>query len=205
MVTAVLGTIVGIYLAGAYSIGIFVPILFYLLGAVIGGVIGWVVGLPFKATGKVRTAGAYTGGFVLCVVGTYRATMDRLIESVYESAIIHNPSMTNAQWAPIYEFAVQQSSPVAAQKAFEVLVIVFAWIFLYYISKWIMSRQEISREDSLSRSEKQEPTLPKASASLQEERVIISCPNCTQKLRVPSGHVLRINCKSCGMHFEMKT
>lgn len=132
---------VGVYLAGAYSFGIIVPILFFLCGALIGGVIGWVVGLPRKAAAKLWTIGFYAGGFLLSTVVTYRATMDKLVESVYHSALSQNPAMTRAEWAPLYENAVQQSSLMAWQKVIEVVFIVIVWLALYWLVKSLIRKR----------------------------------------------------------------
>lgn len=39
----------------------------------------------------------------------------------------------------------------------------------------------------------------------QAGKVVIHCPQCVQKLRVPTGKKLKITCRSCGVQFEKQT
>lgn len=45
----------------------------------------------------------------------------------------------------------------------------------------------------------------KKKSTQQADKAIIACPNCGQKLRIPTGKTLQITCQSCKFEFRQKT
>jgi hypothetical protein len=131
-IVAVIGTIIGIFLAGAYRVGIFVPIFFFLITALVGGAIGWIVGLPFHKGILFRTVGAYVLGLVGSYVGIYRATMNEMIRGYRDSVLAINPSLTESEWFALRSTAIPEAVPHAIQRSMFVLLIVVCWIGLYW-------------------------------------------------------------------------
>lgn len=59
-------------------------------------------------------------------------------------------------------------------------------------------------EDTYHPSDYQEPQSTEEEPTVEQEQVkiIIACPHCYQKLRVPEGEVLKVKCPSCGIFFD---
>lgn len=140
ILTAAIGTVIGLYLAGVHSIGIFIPILLYLSAAVIAWPIGWSLGALFRKGKTTGNVFAYVLGFAWVAVSGYLSTIDRLVTDYRDQIKIERPAITESEWRALRESAERQAAPIATQKAGELVIIVLGWACLYWCIKMPMGK-----------------------------------------------------------------
>ncbi len=157
VLTFLIGTFIGLYLAGATRLGIFVPIVLYLCAAVIGWPIGWLLGALFRKGKTIRRITSYVLGFAWVAVSGYLSTIDQLVMDYRDAVKIERPLITESEWLVLRESAEQQASPIAAQKAVELVVIVLGWVCLYWCIKMLI--RKLSRQSSPTSTPKMPETI----------------------------------------------
>lgn len=77
------------------------------------------------------------------------------------------------------------------------VVIIVAWGFIKSFFQ--------HKGDKLPSGNQSDVSQSSSAGSTSEEKVIVTCSKCSQKLRVPANKTMEVRCSACGNRFTTKT